>query len=99
MQASPSRVARRLPARRAPRQLRDVGAVGGSQPGLQVAMAMYDHQAGNADAVFPATTAELPEIISLGQLEAMLRIRDASTRASSSACWPTAASGRRPRSW
>ncbi len=54
-----------------------IGAVGRSQPGLQVAMAMYDHQASKLTRLFPGDDGvQLPEIISLGHLEAMLRIRD-----------------------
>ena len=54
-----------------------IGAVGRSQPGLEVAMAMYDHQASKLTRLFPGDdSVQLPEIISLGQLEAMLRIRD-----------------------
>lgn len=40
-------------------------------------MAMYDHQASKLTRLFPGDdSVQLPEIISLGQLEAMLRIRD-----------------------
>jgi len=54
-----------------------MGAVGRSRPGLQVAMAMYDHQASKLTQLFPGDSrARLPEIIPLGHLEAMLRIRD-----------------------
>ena len=54
-----------------------MGAIGCSRPGLKVAMAMYDHQASKLTALFRAgDPASVPEIIPLGNLAAMLRIRD-----------------------
>lgn len=48
-----------------------------NRPGLKVAMAMYGQQASRLAAFFSATHATgAPEIIPLGQLDAMLRIRD-----------------------
>jgi predicted LPLAT superfamily acyltransferase len=53
-----------------------MSAVGRRQPGLKVAMAMYEHVT-RVTAYFEATNPEsAPEIIPLGHLEAMLRIRD-----------------------
>jgi predicted LPLAT superfamily acyltransferase len=54
-----------------------MGAVGRRQPGLRLAMAMYEHNASNVATFFSAGHAvNAPEIIPLGHLEAMLRIRD-----------------------
>ena len=54
-----------------------VSSVGRRRPGLKVAMAMYDRQAGLLASFFNASGApNAPEIIALGHLEAMLRIRD-----------------------
>ena len=54
-----------------------ISAVGQRQPGLRVALAMYDHNASRVTALYGAgNPANAPEIISLGHLEAMLRIRD-----------------------
>jgi predicted LPLAT superfamily acyltransferase len=54
-----------------------VGALGRYRRGLKVAMAMYRHQASRLTALFQAGgAAAAPEIIPLGQLDAMLRIRD-----------------------
>ena len=54
-----------------------VSSVGGQRAGVKVAMAMYDAQAGLLMSVFNAIDApRAPEIIPLGHLEAMLRIRD-----------------------
>ena len=54
-----------------------VSSVGRRHPGLKVAMAMYDRQAGLLASFFNASGApNAPEIIALGQLQAMLRIRD-----------------------
>ena len=54
-----------------------VSSVGGRRAGVKVAMAMYDAQAGLLMSVFNAIHApHAPEIIPLGHLEAMLRIRD-----------------------
>jgi predicted LPLAT superfamily acyltransferase len=54
-----------------------VGAVGARRPGLKVVMAMYERQAELLAAALKASHAtNAPEIIPLGQLEAMLRIRD-----------------------
>ena len=54
-----------------------MGALGRRQPGLQVVMAMYEHQASRvASFCRAAHPARAPEIIALGHLEAMLRIRD-----------------------
>ncbi len=52
-----------------------LSAVGRRNPGLRVAMAMYDHQAGRLAGVFRAGgAAGPPEIISLGHVDSMLRI-------------------------
>jgi predicted LPLAT superfamily acyltransferase len=54
-----------------------VSSVGGRRAGTKVAMAMYDAQAGLLMSVFNTIHApHAPEIIPLGHLEAMLRIRD-----------------------
>src|SRR5438034_504129 len=54
-----------------------MSAVGRRRPGLRVAMAMYAHNASRVAAFFRAANpAGAPEIIALGHLEAMLRIRD-----------------------
>lgn len=54
-----------------------VSSVGRQRPGLKVAMAMYDQQAGLLTSFFNASSApNAPEIIRLGHIEAMLRIRD-----------------------
>jgi predicted LPLAT superfamily acyltransferase len=55
-----------------------VGALGRQRRGLKVAMAMYQHQASRLTTLFQAgRPGSAPEIIALGQLDAMLRIRDA----------------------
>ncbi|HEX4388346.1 MAG TPA: hypothetical protein VH109_06945 [Steroidobacteraceae bacterium] len=54
-----------------------VGALGRHRRGLKVAMAMYQQQASRLTALFQAgRPGSAPEIIALGQLDAMLRIRD-----------------------
>ena len=54
-----------------------MSAVGRRRPGLRVAMAMYERNASRVAAFFRAANrVSAPEIIALGQLEAMLRIRD-----------------------
>jgi predicted LPLAT superfamily acyltransferase len=54
-----------------------VSSLGRRRPGLKVAMAMYDQQAGPVTNLFNASRAvHAPEIIALGHLNAMLRIRD-----------------------
>lgn len=53
-----------------------VSALGRRQPGLRVAMAMYDDAATKLRALNAANPASAPEIIPLGHLDAMLRIRD-----------------------
>ena len=54
-----------------------VGSVGQRRPDLKVAMAMYEAQAGPLSNLFRIIQGEkAPEIIPLGHLEAMLRIRD-----------------------
>lgn len=53
-----------------------MGAAGRHQPGLRVTMAMYEPQANRLHALLRATSTHGPEIIPLGRLEAMLRIRD-----------------------
>ncbi len=55
-----------------------MSAVGRRRPGLRVAMAMYEHHASRIAAIFrDADPGSIPEIIPLGHLDAMLRIRDA----------------------
>jgi predicted LPLAT superfamily acyltransferase len=52
-------------------------AIGGRQPGLAVAMAMYEENARKVNAVMAAACPrDPPEIIALGHLDAMLRIRE-----------------------
>jgi predicted LPLAT superfamily acyltransferase len=54
-----------------------MSAVGRRQPGLRVAMAMYEENARKVSAMFKALNpANKSEIIALGQIEAMLRIRE-----------------------
>jgi predicted LPLAT superfamily acyltransferase/3-hydroxymyristoyl/3-hydroxydecanoyl-(acyl carrier protein) dehydratase len=53
-----------------------MSAVGRRQAGLRVAMAMYEDTASKLNALAVANPAAAPEIIPLGHLEAMLRIRD-----------------------
>jgi len=54
-----------------------MSAIGRRQPGLRVAMAMYDDNANRVTALFRAgSSASAPEIIPLGRVETMLRIRD-----------------------
>jgi len=54
-----------------------ISAVGRRQPGLRVALAMYTQYASRLAALFGnGAPASAPEIIPLGRLESMLRIRD-----------------------
>jgi predicted LPLAT superfamily acyltransferase len=54
-----------------------MSAVGRRRPGLRVAMAMYEHHASRLAGILKdADPASAPEIIPLGHLDAMLRIRD-----------------------
>jgi predicted LPLAT superfamily acyltransferase len=54
-----------------------MSALGRRQSGLRVAMAMYEENARKVSAMFnAANTANKPEIIGLGHIEAMLRIRE-----------------------
>ena len=54
-----------------------MSAIGRREPGLRVAMAMYEPHANRVTATFRAVSpAGAPEIIPLGHLQAMLRIRD-----------------------
>ncbi len=54
-----------------------MSAVGRCQPGLRVAMAMYEENARKVSAMFKALNpANKSEVIGLGQIEAMLRIRE-----------------------
>jgi predicted LPLAT superfamily acyltransferase len=54
-----------------------MSAIGRRRPGLRIAMAMYEHNASQVAAMFRgADPASTPEIIPLGHLDAMLRIRD-----------------------
>jgi predicted LPLAT superfamily acyltransferase/3-hydroxymyristoyl/3-hydroxydecanoyl-(acyl carrier protein) dehydratase len=53
-----------------------VSAIGRRQPGLRVAMAMYEDAASKLNALAMSKPASAPEIIPLGHLDAMLRIRD-----------------------
>jgi len=59
-----------------------MSAVGRRQPGLRVAMAMYEHNASKLKVLFSKNPDSAPEIIPLGHLEAMLRIRDCLDRGS-----------------
>jgi predicted LPLAT superfamily acyltransferase len=54
-----------------------MSAVGRRRPGLRVAMAMYEENARKVSAMFKALNpANKSEIIALGQIEAMLRVRE-----------------------
>jgi len=53
-----------------------MSAIGRRQPGLRVAMAMYEDTATKLNAIAPQNSPSAPEIIPLGHLDAMLRIRD-----------------------
>ncbi|HEV2228816.1 MAG TPA: hypothetical protein VGR86_07630 [Steroidobacteraceae bacterium] len=53
-----------------------MSAIGRRQPGLRVAMAMYEDTATKLNALAGPNAASAPEIIPLGHLDAMLRIRD-----------------------
>jgi predicted LPLAT superfamily acyltransferase len=54
-----------------------MSAVGLRRPGVRVAVAMYEDNANRVRTLFGAgNPADTPEIIPLGQIEAMLRIRD-----------------------
>jgi predicted LPLAT superfamily acyltransferase len=54
-----------------------MSAVGRRQPGLRVAMAMYEENARKVSAMFKVLNpANKSEVIALGQIEAMLRIRE-----------------------
>ncbi|HVW70834.1 MAG TPA: hypothetical protein VHB68_17770 [Steroidobacteraceae bacterium] len=54
-----------------------MSAVGRRQPGLRVAMAMYEENARKVSAMFKALNpTNKSEVIALGQLEAMLRIKE-----------------------
>ncbi len=54
-----------------------MSAVGRRQPGLRVAMAMYEENARKVSAMFKALNpANKSEVIALGQIDAMLRIRE-----------------------
>jgi predicted LPLAT superfamily acyltransferase len=53
-----------------------ISAVGRRQPGLRVALAMYEHNARVSALYGSGNPANAPEIIPLGNLGAMLRIRD-----------------------
>jgi predicted LPLAT superfamily acyltransferase len=54
-----------------------MSAIGRNQPGLRVALAMYAHTASNITALIGSgDPANAPEIITLGRMEAMLRVRD-----------------------
>jgi predicted LPLAT superfamily acyltransferase len=54
-----------------------IRTVGERQPGLRVAMAMYEHNARRINAMLAAINpAAKPQIIALGQLDAMLKVRE-----------------------
>ena len=53
-----------------------MSAIGRRQPGLRIAMAMYADMATKMSSLTVDNPAAAPEIIALGQLDAMLRIRD-----------------------
>ena len=54
-----------------------IGSVGRQQPGLQISMAMYEDNARKINAILGAINpAARPEIISLGHIDAMLRIAE-----------------------
>ncbi|MFZ0788840.1 MAG: acyl-CoA synthetase, partial [Chromatiaceae bacterium] len=55
-----------------------IRALGRRQPGLRVALAMYEENARKVNTMLAAINpAVQPEVIALGKLDAMLRIRDA----------------------
>ena len=55
-----------------------IRALGRRQPGLRIALAMYEENARKVNAMLAAINpAVRPEVIALGKLDAMLRIRDA----------------------
>jgi predicted LPLAT superfamily acyltransferase len=54
-----------------------IGSIGRQQPGLEVSMAMYEDNARKINAILAAINPKAkPDIISLGQLDAMLRIAE-----------------------
>ena len=54
-----------------------IGSIGRRQPGLQVSMAMYEDNARKINSILAAINPEAkPDIISLGHINAMLRIAD-----------------------
>lgn len=54
-----------------------MSGVGRRRPGLRIAMAMYEENARKVSAMFKAlNAANKPEVIALGQIEAMLRVRE-----------------------
>jgi predicted LPLAT superfamily acyltransferase len=54
-----------------------IGSIGRRQPGLQVSMAMYEDNARKINGILAAINPEAkPDIISLGHIDAMLRIAD-----------------------
>ena len=54
-----------------------MASIGRRQPGLQVSMAMYEHNARKINAMLAAIGQRVkPDIIPLGQMDAMLRIAD-----------------------
>jgi len=55
-----------------------IRTVGQRQPGLRVAMAMYEHNARRLNSMLAAINpAAKPEVIALGQMDAMLKIQEA----------------------
>ena len=66
-------------------------SLGRRQRGLRVAMAMYEENARKINATLAAINPRLAtDIISLGRIDAMLKLPNVSTAAPSSACWAIA---------
>ncbi len=54
-----------------------IGSIGRRRPGLQVSMAMYEDNARKINSIFTAIVPEVrPDIISLGHLDAMLKVAE-----------------------
>jgi len=68
-----------------------IGSIGRRRPGLQVSMAMYEDNARKINSILAAINPALtPDVISLGHLDAMLKVAERSITAPLSASWATA---------